>query len=78
MAVIRAHFVRPRKIDEADSQHMSQKFGHDIILKRACTSKNISPEGEVKQNAAVRFLFSALAHGNQARNFKRVVDFLYA
>mmetsp|Transcript_1390 Transcript_1390/g.5387 ORF Transcript_1390/g.5387 Transcript_1390/m.5387 type:complete len:360 (-) Transcript_1390:593-1672(-) len=36
------------------------------------------PSDEEKYHGAVRFLFSALAHGNQARNFKRVVCFLYA
>mmetsp|Transcript_23764 Transcript_23764/g.71289 ORF Transcript_23764/g.71289 Transcript_23764/m.71289 type:complete len:277 (-) Transcript_23764:98-928(-) len=75
MAVIRAHFVGgSRRGDDAGPP----KPAHDIILKRACTSKNVCPEGEVKHHAAVRFLFSALAHGNQARNFKRVVCFLYA
>jgi len=63
MAVIRAHFVgRPQ----------GPRPAHDIILKRACT------DGAACQGPAVRFLFSALAHGNQARNFKRVVCFLYA
>ena len=72
MAVIRAHFVG-RKAGEGRT-----KSAEDIILKRACTSKNVDVQGEAKHNAAVRFLFSALAHGNQARNFKRVVCFLYA
>jgi len=36
------------------------------------------PQREDAHNACVRFLFSNLAHGNQARNFKRVVCFLYA
>lgn len=78
MAVIRAHFVGRARRDDEQGAGRPPKFAHDIILKRACTSKNVSPEGEVKHNAAVRFLFSALAHGNQARNFKRVVCFLYA
>ena len=28
--------------------------------------------------SAVRFLFSTMAHGNQAQNFARVVRYLYA
>uniref|UniRef100_A0A7S3JXW9 Uncharacterized protein n=1 Tax=Aureoumbra lagunensis TaxID=44058 RepID=A0A7S3JXW9_9STRA len=48
-------------------------------LKRACTSNDMdSDDADDKHTACLRFLFSSLAHGNQARNFKRVVCFLYA
>ncbi|KAJ8613432.1 hypothetical protein CTAYLR_002310 [Chrysophaeum taylorii] len=71
MAVIRAHFLgRP------DDQRSNTP---DILLKRACTSKeDVSRGNDDNHHACIRFLFSALAHGNQARNFKRVVCFLYA
>lgn len=68
MAVIRAQFV-----GRGDgSSGAARKTPDDIISKRVCGSNTQC------QGPAVRFLFSALAHGNQARNFKRVVCFLYA
>lgn len=80
MAVIRAHFLG-RPGHESATLGEAAKFNKptpDILLKRACTSKQDVHHQEDKHHACIRFLFSTLAHGNQARNFKRVVCFLYA
>lgn len=69
MAVIRAHFL-------GGSAYARTVTKPDIILKRPCPS--VMDHEDDKHHASIRFLFSNLAHGNQARNFKRVVCFLYA
>lgn len=71
MAVIRAHFVR-----QASGPSNPKRQSQDIIFKRARTDSE--PDAAARHQAAVRFLFSTLAHGNQARNFSRVVKYLYA
>ena len=73
MAVIRAHFVRQASGPQAGQK---RKLSQDIIFKRARTGGD--DVEAARHEAAVRFLFSALAHGNQARNFARVVRYLYA
>ena len=71
MAVIRAQFVR-------------QASGPQAGQKRKLSQQDISmcarPDDveAVRHERAVRFLFSTMAHGNQAQNFARVVRYLYA
>eukprot|EP00634_Sargassococcus_sp_CCMP2135_P008560 CAMPEP_0198647074 /NCGR_PEP_ID=MMETSP1467-20131203/2442_1 /TAXON_ID=1462469 /ORGANISM="unid. sp., Strain CCMP2135" /LENGTH=281 /DNA_ID=CAMNT_0044382675 /DNA_START=86 /DNA_END=931 /DNA_ORIENTATION=- len=77
MAVIRAHFLGGSAYAR-DEQGAVRQHKHDIILKRPCTSSSRELLRDDTHHACVRFLFSNLAHGNQAKNFKRVVTFLYA
>ena len=70
MAVIRAHFVR-----QASGPQAGQKRKRELFS----AARTGGDDGEAaRHEAAVRFLFTALAHGNQARNFARVVRYLYA
>lgn len=81
MAVIRAHFlVSDASADLATAPADNKaKPTPDILLKRACMAKNTHHENnDDKHQACIRFLFSALVHPNQSRNFTRVVCFLYA
>ena len=70
MAVIRAHFVR-----QASGPQAGQKRKRELFS----AARTGGDDGEAaRHEAAVRFLFSTLANGNQAQNFIRVVRYLYA
>jgi len=77
MAVIREQFVigkKKKKLHYDDDDRLQNIMN----LKRHCSSDQLASANDAKHVSAVHFLFSTLAHGNQARNFKRVICFLYA
>lgn len=72
----------PRDTPEDSKMNESESSpSPGLTLKRSCLSSPDFPSAQSKNEKHVRavwFLFSTLAHGNQARNFNRVVSFLYA